>query len=117
MIGVVLSFGIFTEADARESRQQSVQAMYQKAQKSYYSLKSSKKKRAYRHQWMASIKKFVAVYENYPSSHEAYKALFSVARLYQQLYGVARNPNDRDKALHFYYKVRSEEHTSELQSH
>jgi len=79
LIGVVLSFGVFAEAHARESRQQSVQAMYQKAQKSYYSLKSSKKKRAYRHQWMASIKKFVAVYENYPSSHEAYKALFSLS--------------------------------------
>lgn len=108
MIVAVLSFGVFTEAVAKESRKQSVSAMYQKAQKSYYSLKRSKKKRAFRHQWMASIKKFVAVYENYPSSPYAYKALFSVARLYQQLYGVARNPSDQDKALHFYYKVISE---------
>ena len=102
----VLSFGAFSEAG--ESRAQSVEAMYQKAQKNYYSLKSSKKKRAFRHQWIASINKFVAVYKSYPSSPYAYKALFSVARLYQQLYGVARNPGDQDKALHFYYKVISE---------
>jgi N-acetylmuramoyl-L-alanine amidase len=108
LIVCVLCFGILSEAQARESRAKSVEAMYQKAQRSYYQLKSSRKKQAYRHQWMAAIKQFVAVYENYPSSPHAYKALFNVARLYHQLYGVARNSHDREKALHFYYKVISE---------
>lgn len=108
LIGIVLFFAIFSEAQARESRAKSVGAMYEKAQRSYYQLKSSRKKQAYRHQWIASIKKFVAVYEHYPSSPYAYKALFNVARLYHQLYGVARNSKDQDKALHFYYKVISE---------
>ncbi len=107
-MAVVLFFGTFPEAKARDSRAQSVETMYQKAQGSYYSLKGSRKKQAYRHQWMASINKFVAVYENYPSSSHAYKSLFNVARLYHQLYGVAKNSRDREKALHFYYKVISE---------
>ncbi|VAX32873.1 N-acetylmuramoyl-L-alanine amidase [hydrothermal vent metagenome] len=108
LIGAILLFGVFTEAEGRESRAQSVEGLYQKAQKSYYSLKSSRKKQAYRHHWMATINKFVAVYENYPSSSYAYKALFNVARLYHQLHGVAKNSNDQERALHFYYKVISE---------
>jgi N-acetylmuramoyl-L-alanine amidase len=108
LIGAILLFGIFTEAQGKESRAQSDEGLYQKAQKSYYSLKSSRKKQAYRHHWLATINNFVAVYENYPSSSHAYKALFNVARLYHQLHGVARNSNDRERALHFYYKVISE---------
>ncbi len=51
LIGAILLFGVFTEAQGREreSRVQSVEGLYQKAQKSYYSLKSSRKKQAYRH--------------------------------------------------------------------
>ncbi len=108
MIAAVLFFGAVSEGQARESRSGSVEALYQKAQKSYYLLKNSKKKRAYRHQWVHSINKFIAVYEKYPSSPQAYSALYTVARLYHQLYGVAKNPGDREKALHFYYKVISE---------
>jgi N-acetylmuramoyl-L-alanine amidase len=94
--------------EARESRGGSAEASYQKAQRSYYLLKSSKKNRAFRHQWVASIEKFIAVYEKFPSSPQAYNALYTAARLYQQLYDVARNGKDRDRASHFYYKVISE---------
>ncbi len=108
MIGCVLFLGILSEAQARESRAKSVEALYQKAQRSYYLLKRSKEKRAYRHNWVASVKKFVAVYEKNPSSPQAYNALFTAARLHHQLYSVARNSRDQEKALHFYYKVISE---------
>lgn len=104
----VLFFGTISEGQARESRAKSVETLYQNAKKSYYLLKSSRKKQAYRHQWMVSIDKFVTVYENFPSSPYAYKALFNAARLHHQLYDVAKNSRDREKALHFYYKVISE---------
>ena len=108
LIGSVLFFGVLSETQARESRTESVETLYQKAQRSYYQLKNSRKKRAYRHHWMACIQKFVAVYESNASSLQANKALFTVARLYHQLYGVAKNSPDRERALHFYYKVISE---------
>lgn len=108
LIAAFLILGNFQETEARDSHANSSGALYQKAQQSYYLLKSSKKKRAYRHQWVACIKKFIAVYEKYPSSPQAYNALFTAARLYQQLYDVARNGKDRDRASHFYYKVISE---------
>ena len=108
LIACVLCFVALPEAKAGGGRSGSAKALYQKAQKSYYQLKSSREKRAYRHQWLACINKFVAVYEKHPASHQAYKALFNVARLYQQLYGVAKSSGDQEKALHFYYKVISE---------
>ena len=108
LIVSVLFFGVPSETQARESRTGSVETLYQKAQRSYYQLKNSRKKQAYRHHWMACIQKFVTVYESNPSSPQAYKALFTVARLYHQLYGVAKNSRDLERALHFYYKVISE---------
>ncbi len=108
LIAAFLILGNFQEAEARDSRTSSSGALYQKAQRSYYLLKSSKKNRAYRHQWVACIKKFISVYEKYPSSPQAYNALYTAGRLYQQLYDVARNGKDRDRASHYYYKVISE---------
>lgn len=108
LIVSVLFFGILSETQARGSRSGSIETLYQKAKQSYYLLKNSRKKRAYRHHWMATIQKFVAVYESDPSSPQAYNAMFTVARLYHQLYSVTKNSRDREKALHFYYKVISE---------
>lgn len=109
LIASFLILGSFQkDLQARGSQDGSSGALYQKAQRNYYLLKSSKKNRAYRHQWMACIEKFVAVYEKFPSSPQAYNALYTAARLHQQLYDVARNSKDRDRANHFYYKVISE---------
>jgi len=108
LIGCILFFGVLSEAQARESRAGSVETLYQNAQRCFYQLKNSREKQAYRHQWMNCIRKFIFVYERYPSSFQAYNALFTVARLYHQLYGVAKNSHDRERALHFYYKVISE---------
>ena len=113
-MAAILVFGVFPEAEARGPSAKSVEALYHKAQRSYYQLKSSRKKQAYRHHWMAAIKQFVAVYDKYPSSSHAYKALFNVARLYHQLYGVAKNSRDREKAAQFYGKVISEFRTGRL---
>ena len=108
LVAGLLFFGNFQEAGARDSAADMAELLYQKAQISYYHLKSSKENRAYRHQWLACINKFITVYERYPKSPQAYNALFTVARLFHQLYGVAKNSADRDKAGHFYYKVISE---------
>jgi len=109
LIASFLVLGSFQEdLQARGSQDGSSGAFYQQAQRSYYLLKSSKKNRAYRHQWVACIEKFIAVYEKFPSSPQAYNALYTTARLYQQLYDVARNGEDQDRASHFYYKVISE---------
>ena len=109
MIVCVLFFGFFSETQARESRTGSAETLYQNAKKCFNQLIHSKKnQRADRRHWMACIQRFVVVYKKDPSSSHAYNALYTVARLYHQLYGVSKDSRDQEKALHFYYKVISE---------
>ena len=79
--------------------------LYYLAQKSYYKLKKSTNKQRYRHHWEKVIKKFSKVVESYPKSRQAYKATFTIARLYQGLNAVSKNIKDLDQALYYYKKV------------
>lgn len=90
------------EADAEKVRPA---ALYNQAQKAYYALTNSKSKMARRDQWMNAIAKFRTVREKFPRSHEAYKAQFTVARLYHRLYFKSKNKHDLEEALLNYRKV------------
>lgn len=106
---IVLPMAIgLTAAQAKKDRPRTAAALYHQAQKSYYQLMDSKEKQAFRHRWIQSADKFLEVYKKHPTSSQAYKALFTSARLYQKLFSISRKNADRDRALHFYYKVVSE---------
>jgi len=79
--------------------------LYYLAQKSYYQLMGSPDKQKFRHHWDKVIHKFSQVVERYPKSTEAYKAVFTVARLYEGLNKISKNAKDLDQALHYYKKV------------
>ena len=79
--------------------------LYRLAQKSYYQLMGSPDKQKFRHHWEKVIHKFSKVVERYPESPQAYKAVFTIARLYKGLNGISRNVKDLDQALHYYKKV------------
>ena len=75
---------------------------YEKARVSYHSLLESKKKMQRRDQWMSVIQKFNSVYREYFLSKEAYKAVFTIGDLYEQLYAISRWDKDLDEALEYY---------------
>jgi N-acetylmuramoyl-L-alanine amidase len=79
--------------------------LYYLAQKSFYKLKSSPDKQKFRHHWERVIHNFSKVVERYPKSAQAYKAVFTIARLYEGLNGISKNRKDLDHALHYYKKV------------
>ena len=79
--------------------------LYYLAQKSYYQLMESPDKQKFRHHWDKVIHKFSKVVERYPESPQAYKAVFTMARLYEGLNGISKNVKDLDQALHYYKKV------------
>ena len=58
-----------------------------------------------RDQWVLVIKKFNSVYNDYFLSNEAYKAVFTIGDLYEQLYAISRWEKDRNKALKYYQKT------------
>ena len=79
--------------------------LYYLAQKSYYKFKRSPGKQRYRHHWEKVIQKFAKVVKRYPKSRQAYKASFTMARLYQGLNDVSKNIKDLDQAFRYYKKV------------
>lgn len=79
--------------------------LYYLAQKSYYTLKGSPDKQQFRHHWEKVIQQFSRVVERHPKSPQAYKAVFTMAKLYKGLNGVSKNSKDLDQALRYYKKV------------
>ena len=82
--------------------------LYYLAQKSYYTFKGSPDKQKFRHHWEKVIQKFSKVVERHPKSPQAYKATFTMARLYEGLNRVSKNSKDLGQALRYYKKVFSD---------
>jgi len=57
---------------------------------------------------VAVIDKFDSVYSKFSSSGEAYKAVFTIGDLYEQLYSISRRDKDLDEALEYYRLIVSE---------
>ena len=98
---VVLSL----QAPSAWARNSSAGDLYYVAQKSYYQLMKSSDKQKFRHHWENVIRKFSKVMRIHPKSSEAYKAVFTVAKLYKGMNGISKNSKDLDQALHYYKKV------------
>lgn len=79
--------------------------LYFIAQKSYYKFKESPENQKFRHNWEKVIQKFSNVLEKYPQSPQAYKAVFTMARLYEGLNAISKNRKDLDQALYYYKRV------------
>ena len=79
--------------------------LYFLAQKSFYQLKASPEKQKFRHHWMNTIRKFLKVVDHFPKSGEAYKAEFTIGKLYEGLSAISKNPKDLEKASYHYNKV------------
>jgi N-acetylmuramoyl-L-alanine amidase len=103
VVGIAILCLQVTSAWAGKSH--SSKDLYYLAQKSYYQLKSSPDKQKFRHNWENTIRSFSKVVEHYPKSPQAYKAVFTMARLYEGLNGISKNSKDLDQALLYYKKV------------
>ena len=80
------------------ARALSASDLYFLAQKSFYQLKADPKKQKFRHNWIKTIKLFSKVVDRYPKSNEAYRAEFTIGKIYDGLHGVSKNPKDMDRA-------------------
>ncbi len=82
--------------------------LYSKAKKSFYNLKSSAEKMSHRDQWLNTVDNFLEVYQSDPKSYPAYKAIYTVGKLYEGLYKVSKNSKDLNMALGYYGKLIQE---------
>ena len=85
--------------------------LYFLAQKSFYQLKASSEKKKFRHHWVKTINMFSKVVDHYPKSNEAYRAEFTIGKLYEGLNAVSKNSKDLDRAAQHYNNV-SEKYSS-----
>ena len=85
--------------------------LYFLAQKSFYQLKAAPEKQKFRHHWVKTIKMFSKVVDRYPKSNEAYRAEFTIGKLYEGLNAVSKNSKDLDRAAQHYNNV-SEKYSS-----
>jgi N-acetylmuramoyl-L-alanine amidase len=104
---LVVGFAILClqTSSAWAGKSPSSEDLYYLAQKSYYKFKGSPDKQQFRHHWEKVIQQFSKVVDRHPKSPQAYKAVFTMARLYQGLNGVSKNSKDLDQALRYYKKV------------
>ena len=90
------------------ARALSASDLYFLAQKSFYQLKAAPEKQKFRHNWIKTIKLFCKVVDRYPKSNEAYRAEFTIGKLYDGLNAVSKNPKDLDRAAQYYNNVSEE---------
>jgi N-acetylmuramoyl-L-alanine amidase len=93
---LVFFFLLFSSPPVRGS---GYEDQYGKARSDYYALKKSEAKKKYRVYWLRCIEEFQAVYTRYPNCPKADDALFTVAMLYNDLYGYSFLKSDLDDAL------------------
>jgi len=79
--------------------------LYFLAQKSFYQLMAAPEKQKFRHQWMKTVKLFSKVVDHYPKSNEAYKAEFTIGKLYEGLNAISKNSKDLERAAQYYKNV------------
>lgn len=61
------------------------EGLYQKARESYYSLKRSKEKKKFRHNWIKVVNRYKKVYDRYPGGKRGDESLYMAAKLYLEL--------------------------------
>jgi N-acetylmuramoyl-L-alanine amidase len=76
-----------------------------KARDCTHRLYRSKKRIKYRDQWIRCIRAYAAYYRKYPRGRKADEALYSMAKLYQGLYGYSRRSSDLDESINRFRQV------------
>jgi hypothetical protein len=76
-----------------------------KARDCTHRLYRSKKRIKYRDQWIRCIRAYAAYYRKYPRGRQADEALYSMAKLYQGLYGYSRRSSDLDESINRFRQV------------
>jgi N-acetylmuramoyl-L-alanine amidase len=84
---------------------QEAEAAYQKARSAYYAFKEDPKRLKYRHHWQKIGTMFEKFIEKHPAAPRVPDALFSVGRLYRDLYKFSRQTKDLDHSQELLQQV------------
>ena len=82
--------------------------LLKKADRTKKGLYSAAKKKRYRHNWLKCAAQYKGVYDRYPKSPSAPRALYQAADLYTRLYKYSYKSEDLDAAISLYRKLVAE---------
>ncbi len=88
--------------------------LYKQARQAFYSFKNSGNSSKDRRGWIKIGALFQKVYKNFPNSHRSDDAVYTLARIYLDLFKKHRNRKDLDQSLHFFRKVTTDYPASRL---
>jgi len=71
----------------------------------YQALKRNPTRQKYRHNWLAGIEKYQAVYDQDPGGPWAAAGLYQVATLYRELYEKSYMSSDNERAIEIFEKI------------
>ncbi|MFQ5455102.1 MAG: N-acetylmuramoyl-L-alanine amidase [Nitrospirota bacterium] len=83
----------------------SLKGLYNKGKRCEYRLKTSKKKRLFRHNWERCIKLYGMITKKYPDSRLVEKSIYNIAELYKGLYKYSQRSKDKKRAELYYKKL------------
>ena len=87
------------------AEKEGAKVLFEKSDLCKKDLLGSSKKKKYRQNWITCIKNYQKVYNSYPKSDEAPRALFNAARLYTLLYKYSGKSTDLDEAIKLYRQL------------
>ncbi|MBI4367286.1 MAG: N-acetylmuramoyl-L-alanine amidase [Deltaproteobacteria bacterium] len=90
------------------------EAAYQSARACYYDLKKHPERRKMRESWEGCMRQFLVVARDYPQSDRGADALFTVGKMYEELYAASRNVEDMRFAVDRYQQFAKGHKTHRL---
>ncbi|QPJ62751.1 MAG: hypothetical protein G3M70_13050 [Candidatus Nitronauta litoralis] len=106
--GILIALVCFVSPEpgfAAKGKAASPDALYEKARNSYYQVLDSPTAKLDRQNWLKTIALFQAVVDQYPSSHQAYKATFTQGLLSLEMNKLSGSAEDENRAIEYFNRV------------
>lgn len=107
-LSLLAFFFLFLEGKGAEGKGPGPEDLYKAAREAFYSHKDSGNPSKDRKAWVEIASLFLKVYEAYPKSYRADDSLYTLACVYNELFGKYKNEKDADQALNYFSKLVDE---------
>jgi N-acetylmuramoyl-L-alanine amidase len=98
-IAIIIIVTALVTVSATSAAVDDPEELYQEIRASYRQFKDDKKRHEYRHHYLNRARSFERFIKKFPNNAHVPEALFSIGKLYQNLYRVSRLAEDLDQSL------------------
>ncbi len=110
LAGLLASAALWAAPDPNDT----IEGEYQSARQCYYDIANSPAQQQQREHWEECARRFLHLESTYPRSQRAEDALFTTAKLYEQLFQASKNRDDLQQAVRYYGEFAKRHEKSRL---